>query len=162
MVPYTLDALRDEILTDPTHLGYMQWQHQAPHGPYHGDDGMVCTLINQPRYPVLRSISLMDVTLWMVENDGARRLAEFASDAGPIGAIAQGALTMLTSPHIPLLDCENPRVLKLMQALVPKVFQQQELDQLLALGTVLQSRAEVLWGKGCGVDQNQVANAMGR
>ena len=159
----TVDALRDEILRDPERLGYgthLAWSPMAQH--WYGDDNTVSELLNAPTTPQVRTVALADATMWMVQHDGARRLQAHAGDAGMVGAVAQGALTVLTSPHIPQLDLRDVRLMTLLNALVPTVFSAGEIGTLVALGTVSASRAEVLWGVGTVVTPTQVANAMGR
>jgi hypothetical protein len=132
------------------------------HGNYHGDDNAVCDVLNAPTIPQLRSIGLADVTLWMVQTDAMRRLQAHVSDAGRLGAVCQGALTLLTSPHIPQLHVSDSRIATLVSALTPSVFSAGEISALLTLGTVSASRAEILWGTGMAVQPSQVANALGR
>jgi hypothetical protein len=98
----------------------------------------------------------------MVQVDAVRRLQSHVSDAGRVGAACQGALTLLTSPHIPQLHIKDSRIATLISALTPSVFSAGEISALFTMGTVSASRAEMLWGAGMAVQPSQVANALGR
>lgn len=159
---FTISALTTELLTDPAKLGYVAFFTPTSHGNYHGDDNAVCDVLNLPTTPQLRPIALADVTLWMVQTDATRRLQAHVNDAGRVGAVAQGALTFLTSPHIPLLHVNDARILSLISAMTPGIFSAGEISALLSLGTISGSRAEALWGIGTVIQPSQVANALGR
>ena len=159
---FSLSALSTELLTDPTSLGYSACYAQSTHGNYYGDDNSLADLLNTKRYATVSDVVMTDVHLWMVEYDGDRRLQAHVSDPGPIGAIAQGTIRILTSPHVSTLMLTNPQIMALMSALTPTVFSAAEISAFVAMGAGSASRAEQLWGVHTTVTPNQIAQALGR
>ena len=134
-----MNELRNELTLDPAGLGYAPLLAD-------GSATQVAALLNEPRYEALGRVAITPLLEWIaVHGIMARLRAAAAGTDAQVASIAEVALMLVSNPNIPALDLSRPRVQEMLAALATAgVIPQDAHDELLALGTVRESRAQQL------------------
>lgn len=146
-------ALRNELTTDPTGMGYAPLQAA-------GSANQVADLLNAPTQQALGSVPITPLLEWIAAHGIMARLR--AAAAGPdadVASIAEVALMLVSNPNIPALDLSRPRVQAMLSALTQAgVIPADAQAELLGMAMTYISRAQVL-GLGY-VSADDVSRAM--
>lgn len=132
-------ALKVEINNDPAGLGYKN------EGGSWKDDDVIVGLITAKNISSIGSLSILQLLRWAARHDSIRRMETHQTDAGPIGSICTAALAIFKSQSGIMINLGDTEIRGMFDALISGgIFTQVEENDLLALGTVLKSRAEIL------------------
>lgn len=149
----TFEELKAEIETGP-----LSAELAAPWAA--GEYQTVCNILNDKRITVLDPISPSKVVIWAAKTDAKRKLEAHKNDLGPVGAIADAALLVVTSGTVPQLDLSDPDVAGMFGALVGSgIFTQAEADLLRSQGERKISRLEQLGWDALTVESGQLQAA---
>jgi len=140
-------ALRTEILTDPVGLGYAPFVEAGSHN-------MVAALLSGPRYPATGKVDVATALIWIAKHGLMARLRAAAQGDNPqVASIAEVALLLVQNPNIPAIDLALPDVQEMFGVLVAAgVITADERDELFAASIVMQTRAEMLFGRNVSAD----------
>lgn len=156
---FTVTSLATELRTDPTGIGYAV--HLAS-----GNDSATAALLNVGRTPGLRQgtrateLTILDL-LGPQDGETFLQRLELAAVGNPVVARVLRILKQSSGQGGDAgVDVGIANVQAMLQGLASSgAVSQSSVDTLVAAGTRLWSRAEVLWGAGTVISEQQVGQA---
>ena len=151
-------ALKTEITTDPTHLGYAAFVAS-------GEDWRIADLLNSKSQSLPRPVPLAKILVWGAQT-GVRKAIEAAANnaSSPVQGIALATIDLLRGGLVSALDVTDPAIGGtggMLDALVSAgVMTADQKAQLVALNALPTSRAEVLFSFDSYVTHGDVAIAL--
>lgn len=147
-----ISALRVELLTDPSALGYSAfYTYSSANNNYYGDDNALAGTLNTLRAPTI-TVGIINAPLLQQAVVGSEYVAITQTQRDLWGAILTAAINGVSISNV------------IIRAQIGQVWSATTSTRgnLSSLQVRQASRAEILFGEGVTVDANHVAQALGR